>query len=51
MKEFLKIGKIGYFLSLIPCIHLLKDNNILIQILSKFPLEYFNSGKNKIIWK
>ena len=56
MKEFLKIGKIGYFLSLIPCIHLLKDNNILIQILSKFPLEYFkltvektkSFGNNKI---
>ena len=49
--EFKKINRIGYILSLIPCIHAIEDNNIIIDIISKIPLEFFKVEKKKLFDK
>ena len=49
--EFKKVSKIGYILALIPCIHFINDENVIMDILSKIPLEYFKVEKTKIFGK
>ena len=46
-KKFKKIKKIGYILSVIPWINLIEDENVIIELISKLPLEFFTIKKEK----